>query len=109
MTGGSSSASWAARRVFHLLGPRIIDVKERLRLLVSGLDQPGGGGRLLQGPRHDHGDVLAVVDDPVVLLEPWVMPTRRLNLNKTPGLQLMQDVPYQDHSLGKLVDPENRG
>jgi hypothetical protein len=24
-------------------------------------------------------------------------------------VQLMQDVPYQDHSLGKLVDPENRG
>jgi hypothetical protein len=51
----------------------------------------------------------ATVDDPVVLLEPWVMPTRRLNLNKTPGVQLMQDVPYQDHSLGNLVDPENRG
>jgi hypothetical protein len=58
------------------------------------------------------GDILlytATVDDPVMLLEPWVMPTRRLRLNKTPGVQLMQDVPYQDHSLGKLVDPENRG
>ena len=51
----------------------------------------------------------ATVDDPEVLLEPWVMPTRRLRLNKTPGLQLMQDVPYQDRSLGKLTDPEYRG
>jgi hypothetical protein len=58
------------------------------------------------------GDILlytVTVDDPEVLLEPWVMPTRRLRLNKSPGLQLMQDVPYQDRSLGKLVDPENRG
>jgi hypothetical protein len=37
------------------------------------------------------------------------MPTRRLNLNKTPGVQLMQDIPYQDRSLGKLTDPEYRG
>jgi hypothetical protein len=58
------------------------------------------------------GDTLfytATVDDPVMFLEPWVMPTRRLNLNKTPGVQLMQDIPYQDRSLGKLTDPEYRG
>jgi hypothetical protein len=58
------------------------------------------------------GDTLlytATIDDPVMFLEPWVMPTRRLNLNKTPGVQLMQDIPYQDRSLGKLTDPEYRG
>jgi len=29
--------------------------------------------------------------------------------DKTPGVQLMQDIPYQDRSLGKLTDPEYRG
>ncbi len=59
-----------------------------------------------------NGDVLTVetiVEDPVMFLEPWVMPTVRLNMNKEPGAQLMQDVPYIDKSLGKLVDPKYRG
>lgn len=36
--------------------------------LVVDLDQPRRGGRLLGGLGHDHGDVLAVVQDAVVLL-----------------------------------------
>jgi hypothetical protein len=58
------------------------------------------------------GDTLiyqTTVDDPVVFLEPWTMDAIRLNLNKTPGLQLMQDVPYNDKSLGNLTDPNYRG
>jgi hypothetical protein len=58
------------------------------------------------------GDTLVydvTVDDPVMFLEPWVMPTKRINLNKTPGVQLMQDIPYEDRSLGKLTDTEYRG
>ena len=58
------------------------------------------------------GDTLiyqAIVDDPVMFLEPWNMDEIRLNLNKTPGLQLMQDIPYNDKSLGNLVDPNYRG
>jgi hypothetical protein len=58
------------------------------------------------------GDTLiyqATVDDPVMFLEPWTMDAIRLNLNKTPGLQLMQDVPYNDKSLGNLTDPNYRG
>jgi hypothetical protein len=58
------------------------------------------------------GDTLiyqATVEDPVMFLEPWKMDTIRLNLNKTPGLQLMQDVPYNDKSLGNLTDPNYRG
>ena len=58
------------------------------------------------------GDVLTyevTVDDPVMFLEPWKMDTIRLNINKTPGAQLMQDVPYIDRSLGKLADPAYRG
>lgn len=51
----------------------------------------------------------ATVDDPVMFLEPWKMDPVRLNLNKTPGLQLMQDVPYNDKSLGNLTDPNYRG
>jgi hypothetical protein len=49
------------------------------------------------------------VEDPVMFLEPWKMDTRRLPLNKTPGAQLMQDVPYNDKSLGNLTDPNYRG
>ena len=58
------------------------------------------------------GDTLiyqTTVDDPVMFLEPWTMDAIRLNLNKTPGLQLMQDVPYNDKSLGNLTDPNYRG
>ena len=58
------------------------------------------------------GDVLVydvTVEDPVMFLEPWVMNTTRLNLNKNPGAQLMQDVPYNDKSLGNLTDPNYRG
>jgi len=58
------------------------------------------------------GDVLiydCIVEDPVMFMEPWKMPQIRLNLNKTPGAQLMQDVPYNDRSLGKLADPSYRG
>jgi len=82
---------------------------------VTWLDWPGyfhsAEMKVIERLRRE-GDTLiysATVDDPVMFLEPWVMSTRRLNLNKTPGVQLMQDIPYQDHSLGKLVDPENRG
>lgn len=49
------------------------------------------------------------VEDPVYFLEPWKMDTVRLPLNKTPGAQLMQDVPYDDKSLGALADPNYRG
>jgi hypothetical protein len=49
------------------------------------------------------------VEDPVMFLEPWVMNTVRLNLNKLPGAQLMQDLPYNDKSLGNLTDPNYRG
>lgn len=58
------------------------------------------------------GDTLVydvTVDDPVMFLEPWKMDTLRRELNKTPGAQLMQDVPYNDHSLGNLADPNYRG
>jgi hypothetical protein len=58
------------------------------------------------------GDTLiydVTVDDPVMFLEPWKMDTIRLNVNKTPGVQLMQDVPYNDRSLGALTDPAYRG
>ena len=58
------------------------------------------------------GDTLVydvTVEDPVMFLEPWKMDTRRLPLNKTPGAQLMQDVPYNDKSLGNLTDPNYRG
>ena len=58
------------------------------------------------------GDTLiyqATVEDPVMFLEPWKMDTIRLNLNKTPGAQLMQDLPYNDKSLGNLTDPNYRG
>jgi hypothetical protein len=58
------------------------------------------------------GDTLiyqATVEDPVMFLEPWKMDPIRLNLNKTPGAQLMQDLPYNDKSLGNLVDPNYRG
>jgi hypothetical protein len=58
------------------------------------------------------GDTLiyqATVDDPVMFLQPWTMDPIRLNLNKTPGAQLMQDIPYHDNSLGNLVDPNYRG
>jgi hypothetical protein len=58
------------------------------------------------------GDTLiyqATVEDPVMFLEPWTMDEVRLNLNKNPGAQLMQDVPYNDKSLGNLVDPNYRG
>jgi hypothetical protein len=58
------------------------------------------------------GDTLiyqATVEDPVMFLEPWKMDEIRLNLNKNPGAQLMQDLPYNDKSLGKLVDPNYRG
>ena len=58
------------------------------------------------------GDILVydvTVDDPVMFLEPWKMPTKRIRLNKTPGVQLMQDLPFEDRSLGKLTDPEYRG
>jgi hypothetical protein len=58
------------------------------------------------------GDTLiyqVTVDDPVMFLEPWKMDAVRLNLNKTPGIQLMQDVPYNDKSLGNLTDPNYRG
>ena len=58
------------------------------------------------------GDILiydCIVEDPVMFMEPWQMPQIRLNLNKTPGAQLMQDVPYNDRSLGKLSDPSYRG
>jgi hypothetical protein len=58
------------------------------------------------------GDVLiyqVTVDDPVMFLQPWTQPPARLTLNKTPGAQLMQDVPYIDRSLGKLADPNYRG
>ncbi len=82
---------------------------------VTWLDWPGyfhsAEMKVIERLRRE-GDTLlynVTVDDPVMFLEPWVMPTRKLNRNKTPGVQLMQDVPYQDHSLGKLVDPENRG
>lgn len=58
------------------------------------------------------GDTLfydVTIDDPVMFMEPWKMDTLRMNLNKTPGVQLMQDVPYDDKSLGKLTDPAYRG
>jgi hypothetical protein len=58
------------------------------------------------------GDTLiyqATVEDPVMFLQPWTMDEVRLNLNKNPGAQLMQDVPYNDKSLGNLVDPNYRG
>ena len=58
------------------------------------------------------GDVLVydvTVEDPVMFLRPWKNDTLRFNLNKTPGAQLMQDVPYNDRSLGKLTDPNYRG
>jgi hypothetical protein len=58
------------------------------------------------------GDVMVyetIVEDPVMFMEPWVMPPVRLNIVKTPGAQLMQDVPYIDRSLGKLTDPRYRG
>jgi hypothetical protein len=58
------------------------------------------------------GDTLiyqATVEDPVMFMEPWKMDEVRLNLNKNPGAQLMQDVPYNDKSLGNLVDPNYRG
>lgn len=58
------------------------------------------------------GDTLfydVTVEDPVYFLEPWVMNTRRLTLNKTPGAFLLEDLPYDDRSLGALVDPQYRG
>ncbi len=58
------------------------------------------------------GDILVydvTVDDPVMFLEPWKLATKRIRLNKTPGVQLMQDLPFEDRSLGKLTDPEYRG
>jgi hypothetical protein len=58
------------------------------------------------------GEILVydvTVDDPVMFLQPWQMPTKRIRLNKTPGVQLMQDLPFEDRSLGKLTDPEYRG
>jgi hypothetical protein len=58
------------------------------------------------------GDTLiydVTVEDPVYFMEPWKMDTVRLNVNKTPGIQLMQDVPYDDRSLGALADPHYRG
>ena len=55
------------------------------------------------------GNYQVTVDDPVMFLEPWKMDAGRLNLNKTPGIQLMQDVPYNDKSLGNLTDPNYRG
>jgi hypothetical protein len=50
-----------------------------------------------------------IIQDPVMFLRPWVNPITKLNINKTPGAQLMQDVPYIDRSLGKLFDPNYRG
>ena len=58
------------------------------------------------------GDVLVyepTVQDPVMFMQPWKMDVVRLSLNKTPGLQMMQDVPYDDRSLGALTDPYYRG
>jgi alpha-D-ribose 1-methylphosphonate 5-phosphate C-P lyase len=58
------------------------------------------------------GDALVyhvTVEDPVMFLEPWKMDARRIQLNKNPGAQLMQDVPYNDKSLGNLTDPNYRG
>jgi hypothetical protein len=49
------------------------------------------------------------VEDPVMFLAPWKMDTVRLNLNANPQVQLMQDVPYNDRSLGALTDPQYRG
>lgn len=49
------------------------------------------------------------VEDPTVFLEPWVMDTRKLKKNTTPGAFLMEDLPYDDRSLGALVDPQYRG
>ena len=59
-----------------------------------------------------NGDQLTydvTIEDPVMFLRPWKNETIRLNVNKTPGAQLMQDVPYIDRSLGKLSDPNYRG
>jgi hypothetical protein len=59
-----------------------------------------------------NGDRLAygvIVEDPVMLMQPWNWGTRNLNRVKAEGAQLLQDVPYIDRSLGALVDPHYRG
>ncbi len=50
----------------------------------------------------------ATVEDPM-LMQPWKMSARSLNLVNDPAAELIQDVPYIDRSLGNLVDPQYRG
>jgi hypothetical protein len=49
------------------------------------------------------------VVDPVMLVAPYVQPPVTLSLNKNPQTMLMQDLPYQDRSLGALTDGDYRG
>jgi hypothetical protein len=50
-----------------------------------------------------------LVEDPVYLMQPWNIGQRSLAVQKDPSAQLLQDVPYVDRSLGKIVDPSYRG
>ncbi len=55
------------------MGPRIAEVEQRFGGLVVDLDQPRRGRRLLRCLRHHDGDVLAVMQDAVVL-QRWRRP-----------------------------------
>lgn len=62
-------------------------------------------------PNEDGSQMLyeVTVIDPVYLLEPWEMDPDILQRNENPEAMIMQDVPYQEQSLGALALPRNRG
>ncbi len=52
------------------------------------------------------GDTLlyqVTVDDPGVLVEPWVMPARRVPLNASPKAYLPEGVPCKDYDMANMV------
>ena len=52
------------------------------------------------------GDTLfyqVTVDDPGVLVEPWVMPPRQVNLNKSPDAYLPEGEPCKDYDLNQMT------
>jgi hypothetical protein len=59
---------------------------------------------------HRDGDTLtwqATVDDPDVLIKPWILNTRTLKLNADPKATLTETLPCVEHDLSHLVTKEH--